>query len=166
MENSKDFYDRLLKDQLNEDEQLDIVSKDPPYNMHMYDTTIKVQEAAIRKDPNAIKYIHDQSDHIKMFAINQGCLLKYIKKPAYSMDVEAIKINCINIAYVRVQRTELLDYAIELGAIGKISKSLETNDCDKFKATLDVLYARQCVKYLEEDRLESRRHSFFNRYFL
>jgi hypothetical protein len=133
----------------------------------MYDTTIKVQEAAIRKDPNAIKYIRDQSIHIKIIAINQGCLLKYIEKPvAFKMDVEAIKINCINIAYVRVQHTELLDYAIELGAIGMISKSLETNDCDKCKATYDVLCDRRRDKYLEEERLESRKHSFFYRYFL
>jgi hypothetical protein len=37
MENSHTFYDRLLKNQFNEDEQLYVVSKDPSYIMHMFD---------------------------------------------------------------------------------------------------------------------------------
>ena len=74
MENSNTFYDRLLKNQFNEDEQLDIVSRDPCYIIHMFDATTKVQEEAIRKEPNAIRYIRDQSEHIKFFAIKKGCI--------------------------------------------------------------------------------------------
>ena len=85
MENSNIFYDRLLRDQFNEEEQLDIISKDPCFIMHMYDPSKKVQEIAISKDPNAIRYIHYQSEYIKRFAIKKGCLIKYIKEPTYNM---------------------------------------------------------------------------------
>ena len=57
MKNSNTFYDRLLRDQFNEDEQIDIVFKDPCFIMHMHDTSIKVQEVAIGKDPNSIRHI-------------------------------------------------------------------------------------------------------------
>ena len=126
MENSNTFYDRLLRDQFNEEEQLDIVSKDPCFIMHMHDASIKVQEVAIRKDLNAIRHIRDQSEHIRWLAIKQGCLLKYIKEPAYSMMYEAIDINPINIVYVDYDSfligTPLLNLAIARGAISKIEK--------------------------------------------
>ena len=116
--------------------------------MHMHDASIKVQEKAIGKDPNAIRHIRDQSEYIKMFAIKQGCLLKYIKEPDYNMMYEAIDIIPINIIYVdynsiSVDRTQLLDLAIHRGAISMISKSLETNDCDKNKAVLESLMNKQ-----------------------
>ena len=44
-----------------------------------FDASIKVQKVAILKDPNTIRYIRDQSYEIQLFAIEQGCLLKYIK---------------------------------------------------------------------------------------
>ena len=83
-----------------------------------------------------------------MFAIKQGCLLKYIKEPDYNMMYEAIDIIPINIIYVdynsiSVDRTQLLDLAIHRGAISMISKSLETNDCDKNKAVLESLMNKQ-----------------------
>jgi hypothetical protein len=164
MENSNIFYDRLLRDQFNEEEQLDIVSKDPSYIMHMFDATTKVQEKAIIKEPNVIRYIRDQSEHIKMFALKHGCLLKYIKEPTVNMEFEAIQINPINIVYSNHNSSfygkELLDYAIQCNAIRKINESLETDDCDKCKATLEKLYDRRRVKYLEEERLKCKKDSY------
>jgi hypothetical protein len=160
MENSNIFYDKLLKNQFNEDEQLDIVSKDPSYIIHMFDASIKVQKEAILKDPNTIRYIRDQSFEIKMFALKKGCLLKYIKEPTVNMEFEAIQINPINIVYIDNPDVDLLDYAIGCRAISEISKSLKTNDCDKCKATLDVLYTRQYVKYLEKERLKCKKDSY------
>ena len=125
MENSNIFYDKLLKNQFNEDEQLDIVSKDPYLIMHMFDASIKVQEQAIIKEPNTIRHISDQSEYIKMFAIKQGCLLKYIKEPDFNMEIEAITINPINIIYIDDPDTSLLDLAITCDACSIIEKSLE-----------------------------------------
>ena len=161
MENSNIFFDKLLKNQFNEDEQLDIVSKDPSYIIHMFDASIKVQKVAILKDPNTIRYIRNQSYEIQLFAIEQGCLLKYIKdKRIYNLQVKSIRINPINIAYIDNPDVDLLDYANGCRAISEISKSLKTNDCDKCKATLDVLYTRQYVKHLEEERLKCRKDSY------
>ena len=116
----------------------------------------KVQEKAISKDPNAIRHIHYQSEHIKMFAIKQGCLLKYIKQPDYNMMYEAIDINPINIIYVEidneyVDRTQLLDLAIHRGARSIIEKSLEINDCEKNKAVLEALYKRINYNFRKEN---------------
>ena len=147
MENSNTFYDRLLRDQFNEEEQCDIVSKDPCFIMHMHDASKKVQEKAISKDPNSIRHIHDQSEYIKMFAIKKGCLLKYIKEPDFNMMYEAIDINPINIVYVDHDSLlfggTLLDLAINRGAISMILKSLETNDCGKTYAVFKCLVDRQ-----------------------
>ena len=132
----------------------------------MFDASIKVQKVAILKDPDTIRYIRDQSIEIKMFALKQGCLLKYIKEPTVNMEFEAIQINPINIVYSNHNSSfygkELLDYAIECSAIRKIKESLETNDCDKCKATLEKLYDRRRAKYLEEERLKCKKKwSFF-----
>ena len=155
MENSNTFYDRLLRDQFNEEEQLDIVSKDPCLIMHMHDASIKVQEVAIRKDPNVIRHIRDQSEYIKMVAINQGCLLKYIKEPDYTIIYEAIDINPINIVYVNYNSISfdgsLLTLAIHRGAIAMFIKSLETNDCDKNKAVLESLVNKQNYNFQKEN---------------
>ena len=45
-ENLNIFYNRLLRDQFNEDEQIDIVFKDPCFIIHMHNASIKVQEVA------------------------------------------------------------------------------------------------------------------------
>ena len=165
MENSNIFYDKLLKNQFNEDEQLDIVSKDPSYIMHMFDASIKVQKEAILKDPNTIRYIRDQSFEINMFALQKGCLLKYIKEPTVNMEFEAIKKNPINIVYSNHNSSfygkELLDLAIECNAIAMIIESLRINECDKSKATLDKLCDRQYTKYLEEEKLKCRKKWFW-----
>ena len=151
MENSNIFYDKLFKNQFNEDEQLDIVSKDPCLIIHMFNATSKVQEKAISKEPNTIRHISDQSEYIKMFAIKQGCLLKYIKEPDFNMEIEAIMINPINIIYIDDPDTSLLDLAITCDACSIIEKSLETNNCEKSKATLKALDDRQYY-LLKEDR--------------
>ena len=148
---SNTFFDRLLKNQFNEDEQLDIVSRDPCLVIHMFNATTKVQEQAIIKEPNTIRYISDQSEYIKMFAIKQGCLLKYIKEPDFNMEIEAIMINPINIIYIDDPDTSLLDLAITCDACSIIEKSLETNNCEKSKATLKALDDRQYY-LLKEDR--------------
>jgi hypothetical protein len=151
MENSNTFYDRLFKNQFNEDKQLDIVSKDPCLIIHMFNATTKVQEQAIIKEPNAIRHISDQSEYIKMFTIKQGCLLKYIKEPDFNMEIDAIMINPINIIYIDDPDTSLLDLAITCDACSIIEKSLETNNCEKSKATLKALDDRQYY-LLKEDR--------------
>ena len=151
MENLNTFNDRLLKNQFNEDEQLDMVSKDPCLIIHMFNATTKVQEQAIIKEPNTIRHISDQSEYIKMFAIKQGCLLKYIKEPDFNMEIEAITINPINIIYIDDPDTSLLDLAITCDACSIIEKSLETNNCEKSKATLKALDDRQYY-LLKEDR--------------
>ena len=139
MENSNIFYDKLFKNQFNEDEQLDIVSKDPCLIMHMFNATSKVQEKAISKEPNTIRHISEQSEYIKMFAIKKGCLLKYIKEPDFNMKIEAIMINPINIIYIDDPDDDLLDLAFTCGAYSIIKESLETNNCEKSKATLEAL---------------------------
>jgi hypothetical protein len=151
MENSNIFYDKLFKNQFNEDEQLDIVSKDPCLIIHMFNATSKVQEKAISKEPNTIRHISDQSEYIKMFAIKQGCLLKYIKEPDFNMEIEAIMINPINIIYIDDPDIALLDLAITCDACSMIEESLETNNCEKSKATLKALDDRQYY-LLKEDR--------------
>ena len=165
MENSNIFYEKLLKNQFNEDEQLDIVSKDPSYIMHMFDTSLKVQKEAILKDPNTIRYIRDQSYEINMFAIKKGCLLKYIKEPTVNMEYEAIEKNPINIVYCDynslIYGGDLLDFAIACNAITMIIESLRINECDESKATLDKLCARRYTKYLEEEKLKNRKKWFW-----
>ena len=101
MENSKDFYDRLLKNQFNEQEQLDIVRKDPSYINYMFDASINVQEAAIWKECNTIRYIRNQSEWIKVFAINQSCSFKYIENLSFEIKVCAIK-NIPLILYISI----------------------------------------------------------------
>jgi hypothetical protein len=151
MENLNTFFDKLLKNQFNEDEQIDIVSKDPCLIMHMFNATSKVQEKAISKEPNTIRHISDQSEYIKMFAIKQGCLLKYIKEPDFNMKIEAIMINPINIIYIDNPDMSLLDLAFTCGAYSIIKKSLETNNCEKSKATLKALDDRHFY-LLKKDR--------------
>jgi hypothetical protein len=151
MENLNTFNDRLLKNQFNEDEQLDMVSKDPCLIIHMFNATTKVQEQAIIKEPNTIRHISDQSEYIKMFAIKQGCLLKYIKEPDFNMEIEAITINPINIIYIDDPDMSLLDLAFTCVAYSIIEESLETNNCEKSKATLKALDDRQYY-LLKEDR--------------
>ena len=155
MENLNTFYDKLFKNQFNEDEQIDIVSKDPCLIMHMFNATTKVQEKAISKEPNTIRHISEQSDYIKMFAVKQGCLLKYIKEPGIVMMFEAININPINIVYVDYDSllfgTELLDLAIDRGAESIIRKSLETNNCEKSKAALEALDKRHSYNLRKEN---------------
>ena len=111
--------------------------------MHMFNATSKVQEKAISKETNTIRHINDQSEYIKMFAIKQGCLLKYIKEPDFSMKIEAIMINPINIIYIDDPDMSLLDLAFTCGAYSLIEESLETNNCEKSKATLEALNDRQ-----------------------
>ena len=89
-----------------------------------------------------------------MFAIKQGCLLKYIKEPDYNMMYEAIDINPINIVYVDYDSISfdgsLLTLAIHRGAISMITKSLETNDCDENKAVLEALVNKQNYNFRKE----------------
>jgi len=131
----------------------------------MFDASIKVQKEAILKDPNTIRYIRDQSYEINMFALQKGCLLKYIKEPTINMEFEAIKKNPINIVYSNynslIYGKDLLDLAIECNAIAMIIESLRINDCDKSKATLNKLCDRRYTKYLEEEKLKNRKKWFW-----
>jgi len=110
MEYSKDYFDRLLKFPLNEEERLDyrtfidrlvcnkfneeeqvyIVSKDPYLISKLFYATSRVREAAIKKDPDVIRDMYNITDDIKWFAISNGCLLKYIEDPTLEMKMEAI----------------------------------------------------------------------------
>ena len=162
MENSNNFYDRLLRDQFNEEEQLDIISKDPCFIMHMHDASIKVQEKAIDKDPNVIRHIRNQSEHIQWFAIKQGCLLKYIKEPDINMMCEAIDKNPINIMYVNYEclicGEYFLNIAIESGAESILEKSLETNNCEQIKDALEAVKERRYKNFLKKQKEDDRKH--------
>ena len=167
MENSNTFYDRLLRDQFNEEEQLDIISKDPCFIMHMHDASIKVQEKAIGKDPNVIRHIRDQSKRIQWLAIEQGCLLKYIKEPDINMMCEAIIKNPINIMYVNYEclicGEYFLNLAIESGAESILEKSLETNNCEQSKAALEAVKERRYKNFLKNKKkmIENTKILFF-----
>jgi hypothetical protein len=159
MENSNIFYDRLLRDQFNEEEQCDIVSKDPCFIMHMHDASIKVQEKAICKDPNAIRHIRDQSEYIKRFAIKQGCLLKYIEEPDIYMKYDAIDKNPINIKYSdydsSILSETLLNLAIDRGALEIFNKLVKTNNCEKTRAVwldLENRHSKNLQKEYRENK--------------
>ena len=162
MENSNTFYDRLLRDQFNEEEQLDIISKDPCFIMHMYNASIKVQEKAISKDPNVIRHIRDQSKRIQWLAIEQGCLLKYIKEPDINMMCEAIIKNPINIMYVNYEclicGEHFLNLAVESGAESILEKSLETNNCEQIKDALEAVKKRRYKNFLKKQKEDDRKH--------
>ena len=123
MEYSKDYFDRLLKFPLNEEERLDyrtfidrlvcnkfneeeqvyIVSKDPNLIMYMHYATSRVREAAIKKNPDVIRRIYNAPNDIKWFTISNGCLLKYIEDPTPNMIMEAMERNSKNIIYLQEQ---------------------------------------------------------------
>ena len=176
MENSKDFYDRLLKNQFNEEEQLDIVRKDPSYINYMIDASINVQEAAIWKECNTIRYIRNQSEWIKVFAINQNCLFKYIENPSIKIKEHAIKKHPINIIYIDCPSNYLLDLAIDEKAIKFIRESLEymsletdprlgfkVDKCDRKKCedTLILLEERRYANFIYDINKNTKRFYFF-----
>jgi hypothetical protein len=167
MEYSKDYFDRLLKYPLNEEERLDyrtfmdqlvcnkfneeeqvyIVSKDPYLISKLFYATSRVREAAIKKDPNVIRDMYNITNDIKWFAISNGCLLKYIEDPTLEMKEEAIKRNSDNIIYIDNPSDKLLDIAISHSVIPK-----NRADLDFYPGQFSYIQSKEFFKFLEDKK--------------
>ena len=81
-------------------------------------------------------------------------------KTYFYYDDRSYKDNSINIVYVNYDSLfggdELLDLAISCNAIQMINESLKTDNCEKSKVMLKILYDRYCYNYQKQEKLKEK----------
>lgn len=115
-------------DEDNEELKLEIISQFPEEIVNLSKPSMKIQKAAIKLDPNLIRFINDPTDEIIEFAVNcDGCIIQYFKNPSKTLRRMAIEQNPFSIRYIK----DLSESEIKLAVYGFMQFTNDPNELDQ-----------------------------------